>query len=271
MSQGPLSPSPTRLGRRKTGQIEMYSEARFFTVTGWHVPGTPSPPLPPAWTPSPSSAPRLARPRLPSAHAPCQGPRCRAPISPALADAGLPSLPRCGQSKKCGEIPPPSGLGDLGDAATRAKVRQTSPCWRCSSSGRKTPPNLNASLPNQGSSGTSGGLRPDYRQRTIRAALMHATTFYEPRYHRHGDRPRSIPGWVPAVPGLVCPRARREVTSMKPSTPADYARQPPLHTTVGTDEIFRVRRWDLGSPAMPRCCDAHGPGLVGYPRCIRGP
>ena len=36
LTQGQLPP-----GKRKKGNIEMYSEGRFFTVTGWHLPGTP--------------------------------------------------------------------------------------------------------------------------------------------------------------------------------------------------------------------------------------
>lgn len=36
LARGNLPPGP-----RRKGQIEMYDEARYFTVTGWHVAGTP--------------------------------------------------------------------------------------------------------------------------------------------------------------------------------------------------------------------------------------
>ena len=192
-------------GRRKTGQIEMYSEGRFFTVTGWRVPGTAA-----TIGERQDALTALHHATFGTASAPLSttsGTTLPAPVSPAMPDEAL--LTKIRQSQQREKFTALwSGLWESSyESQSQADLALVAILIFWTQDATQLERLFNQS----GFVRDKWSRRPDYRQRTIRAALMHATAFYQPQ--RTQEPPDPVDTWLgPRSTWFGVPRARREVT-----------------------------------------------------------
>ena len=141
-------------GRRKTGRIEMYDEARFFTVTGWRVPGAPA-----TIAARQDALEALHRATFGTAADTRNTPHGTTCLSKSVPQCRMPccSPPSVRVSNTTNSTP--SGTA-RGPPATRVRAKRTWPFWRSLPSGRKTPPNWNASSVSPGWCETNGASGP---------------------------------------------------------------------------------------------------------------
>jgi putative DNA primase/helicase len=166
--QGTLPPT----GRKK-GSVEMYNHARFFTLTGWHLATTPT------MVEARQAALTLLHRETFGTTSPAAAPGSAVPhVSPAMTDTVI--LDHARGAKNNGKFTALWGghWQDCGYAS-----QSDADCGLCMELAFWTQdPEQIARLFEQSGlyRAKKWGKRPDYRQRTIYAALAYRETFYQP-------------------------------------------------------------------------------------------
>jgi putative DNA primase/helicase len=160
-------------GKRQQGDLQMWDQARFFAMTGWHVPGTPR-----TIEPRQAALTLVWHAHLGQGRPDADPPAAVPPVSPRLSDTVLLEKARgAANSVKFQDLWGGHWQGYAYDSPSEADLAlcEQLAFWT------QDPEQIARLFADSGLyRKDKWGNRPDYRRRTIQAALAHCETFYQP-------------------------------------------------------------------------------------------